>query len=233
MTSAGTGRAMVVGASRGLGLAIARELLSRGWHVVATQRSPEGTGLRDAAEAAGDLLEIETLDVVDHASVASLRTRLSHSSLDLLFVVAGVANGPEDRVDRISDEKFIQTMTTNALGPMRVIAALEDRVSPDGTIAAMSSSLGSVSLNERGTWEVYRASKAALNTLMRSYAARQTGSHRSLALVDPGFVKTDMGGSGATLSIDESVPGIVDALMARSGKPSLEYFNYKGETIPW
>jgi NAD(P)-dependent dehydrogenase (short-subunit alcohol dehydrogenase family) len=97
----------------------------------------------------------------------------------------------------------------------------------------MSSSLGSVALNETGGWEDYRASKAALNTLMRSYAARHAGDGRGLALVDPGWVRTDMGGSDATLGAEESIPGVVDALAARHGQPGLRYFNYKGETVPW
>ena len=68
---------------------------------------------------------------------------------------------------------------------------------------------------------------------MRSYAARHAGERRSLALVSPGWVRTDMGGSAASLSVDQSIPGVVDALEARRGQPGLQYFNYKGETVPW
>jgi NAD(P)-dependent dehydrogenase (short-subunit alcohol dehydrogenase family) len=88
-------------------------------------------------------------------------------------------------------------------------------------------------LNESGGWEVYRASKAAVNTLMRSYAARHAGERRSLALVDPGWVRTDMGGAAANLGIEDSIPGVVYALAARAGQPGLRYFNYRGETLPW
>ena len=116
---------------------------------------------------------------------------------------------------------------------MRIIEELGTLVRPGGTIAAMSSSLGSVALNDRGGWEVYRASKAALNTLMRSYAVRHGGDGRSLAPVDPGWVRTDMGGSGASLSMEESIPGVADALEAHAGQQTLRYFNYRGETVPW
>ena len=68
---------------------------------------------------------------------------------------------------------------------------------------------------------------------MRSYAARHAADQRGLALVDPGWIRTDMGGSDASLSVEESIPGIVDALAARHGQPGLQYFNYKGETVPW
>jgi NAD(P)-dependent dehydrogenase (short-subunit alcohol dehydrogenase family) len=203
--------ALIIGASRGLGLALTREWLSRGWTV----------------------FMIEQLELTDLAALKALGERLSGLELDLLFVNAGVANGAGDRVDQVSTEEFTRVMVTNALSPMRIIEKLGELVRPNGTIAVMSSSLGSVSLNEKGGWEVYRASKAALNTLMRSYAVRHASDGRSLALVDPGWVRTDMGGSAASLSIEESIPGVADALAARHGQPGLRYFNYKGETVPW
>jgi NAD(P)-dependent dehydrogenase (short-subunit alcohol dehydrogenase family) len=231
MPVAKPGTALVVGASRGLGLALSREWLSRGWSVIATVRGSSHTDLHKVAEQSAGRLAIEQLEVTAPDAVNALRKRLSGSQINLLFVNAGVSLGAGDRVDSISTEEFNRIMVTNALSPMRIIEALGDLVRPEGTIAAMSSSLGSVSLNESGGWEVYRASKAALNTLMRSYAVRHAG--RNLALVDPGWVRTDMGGPQANLSIEESIPGVVDALEARAGKPGLRYFNYRGETVPW
>jgi NAD(P)-dependent dehydrogenase (short-subunit alcohol dehydrogenase family) len=225
--------ALIIGASRGLGLALAREWLSRGWTVIATARGTARTGLHETAEASDGRLRVEQLEMTDPRAVKALRERLSGCTLDLLFVNAGVANGPADRVDQISTEEFVRLMVTNALSPMRVVEELGPLVRPGGTIAAMSSSLGSVSLNERGGWEVYRASKAALNTLMRSYAARHEGDRRGFVLVDPGWVRTEMGGPAATLSPEESIPGVADALAMRAGKPGLRYLNYRGETVPW
>jgi NAD(P)-dependent dehydrogenase (short-subunit alcohol dehydrogenase family) len=224
---------LIIGASRGLGLALAQEWLKRGWNVIATVRTPGQPGPRGLAEASGWRLRIETLEMTDIAAVRALRERLAGQDLDVLFVNAAVANGPDERVDQVTTEEFTRIMVTNTLSPMRVVETLGDLVRPDGTIAVMSSALGSVSLNETGRWEVYRASKAALNTLMRSYAARNVGNERSLALVSPGWVRTDMGGADASLSIEESIPGVVDALAARRGQPGLQYFNYKGETVPW
>jgi NAD(P)-dependent dehydrogenase (short-subunit alcohol dehydrogenase family) len=224
---------LIIGASRGLGLALTLEWLSRDWTVIATARSASQAGLQEAAAASDGRLMIEKLEMTDIAAVNALRDRLSGRELDLLFVNAGVANGPDDRVDQVTTEEFNRIMVTNALSPMRIVEKLGDLVRPGGTIAVMSSSMGSVALNEMGGWEVYRASKAAMNTLMRSYAARHIGDERSLALVDPGWVRTDMGGSEANLSMEESIPGVVDALAARRGQPGLRYFNYKGETVPW
>ena len=225
--------ALIIGASRGLGLALAREWLSRGWTVIATARGTRHTGLQETAEASGGRLLIEQLEMTDTDAVKALRERLSGRELDLLFVNAGVANGPNERVDRISTDEFTRVMVTNALSPMRIVEELGELVRLDGMIAAMSSGLGSVALNDRGGWEVYRASKAALNTLMRSYAARHAGDRRSLALVDPGWVRTEMGGPTASLGIEDSIPSVADALAAQAGQPGLRYFNYLGETVPW
>jgi NAD(P)-dependent dehydrogenase (short-subunit alcohol dehydrogenase family) len=97
----------------------------------------------------------------------------------------------------------------------------------------MSSVLGSVAENQTGGWEVYRASKAALNTLMRSFAARHAGDPRSLIVMAPGWVRTDMGGPQAHLAIGESIPRVIDVIAAQSGKPGLSYLDYRGETVRW
>jgi NAD(P)-dependent dehydrogenase (short-subunit alcohol dehydrogenase family) len=97
----------------------------------------------------------------------------------------------------------------------------------------MSSDLGSVADNTRGSWEVYRASKAALNMLMRSFAARHIDGTRAMVIVAPGWVRTDMGGPEATLGIEESIPRVVDMLIDQSGKPGLRYLNYRGEVVRW
>ena len=124
-------------------------------------------------------------------------------------------------------------MVTNALSPMRVVETLQDVVPPTGAIAIMSSGQGSVSNNETGAHEVYRASKAALNTLMRSFAARHREDPRTLLLLAPGWVRTDMGGPKARLSIEESIPNLVKVVNAQQGKGGLQYLDYLGRVVPW
>jgi len=225
--------ALIIGASRGLGLAMAAEYLKRGWHVVGTVRGTAKTGLHELAAQSKGKLEIESIDIADDKQIAALRKRLDGRSFDLLFVNSGVANGPGDRVGDTSTEEFTRVMVTNALGPIRVIESFETLVPKSGMIGVMSSGLGSVADNTSGGWEVYRASKAALNTLMRSFAASHADDPRAMIIMTPGWVRTDMGGSNASLGIEDSIPRVVDVLMAQAGKPGLRFLNYRGETNRW
>jgi NAD(P)-dependent dehydrogenase (short-subunit alcohol dehydrogenase family) len=232
-TQATSSRILLIGASRGLGLALAQEWARSGWQVTATVRSPHRTKLHDLADRWPGRIEIETVDVTVAEQIAALRTRLAHRTFDLLFVNAGVTNQPEGTVAETSTEEFVRVMVTNALGPLRVIEALQDHVEAAGTIGVMSSGQGSVANNESGGHEVYRGSKAALNTFLRSYAARHRDERRSLILMAPGWVRTEMGGPDARLSLDDSIPNIVETIDGLRAQPGLHYVDYRGQTVPW
>jgi NAD(P)-dependent dehydrogenase (short-subunit alcohol dehydrogenase family) len=231
--SAPGGRVLLIGASRGLGLALAKEWARDGRQVVATVRGSGRTPLHDLADECGGRIEVETLDVTEPAQIAALHERLAGRVFDLLFVNAGVTNRAEDTVAQTPTDEFVRVMVTNALSPLRVIEALQDHVEPAGTIGVMSSGQGSVANNERGGHEVYRGSKAALNTFMRSYAARHDGEARSLVLMAPGWVRTGLGGPSARLSTDESIPNVVKTLDSLQGRPGLHYVDYLGRTVAW
>jgi NAD(P)-dependent dehydrogenase (short-subunit alcohol dehydrogenase family) len=124
-------------------------------------------------------------------------------------------------------------MVTNALAPMRIIETFQDLVTDQGTIAAMSSGQGSISRNDRGDFEVYRASKSALNQLMRSYAARHRGQTRALPLIAPGWVQTALADPGARMTVEESVSGVVDTIEADQPIGELRFVDYQNQTIPW
>jgi NAD(P)-dependent dehydrogenase (short-subunit alcohol dehydrogenase family) len=225
--------ALLIGASRGLGCALAAEYLERGWHVVATARAASNTQLHDRVEKSGGRLEIETVDINLPDQVAALHARLAGRMFQLLFVNAGVTNDHQETIADVSTDEFVRVMVTNTLSPMRFVETFQDLVVSTGTLGVMSSGQGSVANNESGKHEVYRASKAALNTLMRSFAARHAGETRTLLLMAPGWVRTDMGGPHARLSIQDSIPNLVDTIDAQQGKGGLQYLDYLGHKVPW
>jgi NAD(P)-dependent dehydrogenase (short-subunit alcohol dehydrogenase family) len=225
--------ALIIGASRGLGYALAAEYLARGWQVTATVRGPRQTDLHHLANDSGGRLVVEAVDITVPEEVAALHDRLAQTTFDLLFVNAGVTNGPGETVADVSTDTFIRLMVTNALSPMRVVEALQDLVPPHGTIAVMSSGQGSIANNDKGGFEVYRASKSALNQLMRSFAARHAGDPHTLLLMAPGWVQTDLGGPAAPLTIGQSIPGVADTIEAQAAKGGLQYLDYQGQTVCW
>jgi NAD(P)-dependent dehydrogenase (short-subunit alcohol dehydrogenase family) len=200
--------------------------------VIGTVRGAERTELHDLADSSDGRLVVEQLDITEPKQISALRERLTGRELDLLFVNAGVTRGNVP-IGEVSTEMFTDVLVTNALSPLRVIESLRPLVTPTGTIGVMSSRQGSLTLNTRGGQDAYRASKSALNQLMRSYAARYADAAHTLILMSPGWVKTDLGGPGAMLTIDESIPGVAATIDAQSGKPGLQFLDYQGETVPW
>lgn len=225
-------KALIIGASRTIGLAITTEFARRGWDVVATVRSGHPTALQDAADEAGHSIRVEHLDITDPEQIDALRGRLDGTEFDLLFISAGITD--EDKpIAEVPTDVFVDVMVTNALSPMRVVEGLRELVAADGTIGVMSSRQGSVSFNTRGGHEVYRASKSALNQLMRSYAARRQDDSRTLLLLHPGWVKTDLGGPGAQLTVEQSARGVVDTLEQHAGEAGLQFLDYQNQVVPW
>ncbi len=223
--------ALIVGASRGLGLALAKEWLGRGWRVIATNRG-NAPGLDALHARFRDQLEIERADIRDSSSVRDLGARLQRRQLDVLFVNAGVARSNDKTPLDAPEQDFVDMMLTNALSPVRTVELLENLVRDKGVIAIMTSELGSIA-DSTGFWPLYSSSKAALNMLMKGYAAHRPDDPRALLLVAPGWVRTEMGGDEATLSIEESIPHVVDMVEANRGKPGLRYVDRFNRPLRW
>ncbi len=225
---------LLIGASRGIGLAMAAEFLQRGWRVVGTVRGQARTGLHDLADAQPERLAVECADINQPEQLHALRERLAGRRFEILFVNAGTVNPhPDQTMTELATEEFVRVMLTNALGPLRALEILGDLVAPAGLLGLMSSGQGSVSNNQQGGRALYRASKAALNMLMRCHAARLAGDSRSLLLLAPGWIRTELGGPDAPFTLEQTVPDIVDRLLEQRGKPGLRYLDRLGATVPW
>ena len=235
MTSSPLPTVLVAGASRGLGLALVEEYLRRGWRVIATVRGAPPATLAALLDTHGDRLGIEHLDIASGEDIAALRRRLDGQAIDLLFVNAGLA--PENRnadAASIGDTEFARVMATNVLGPMRMLEAFDALVPANGILAVMSSRLGSIAENEIDLgWAVYRSSKVALNQMLRSFANARAGAGRTVLAVAPGWVRTAMGGADAPLTVDQSIPRVVDVVASHAGVPGAHFVNYEGDMVPW
>lgn len=227
--------ALVVGASRGLGLGLAAELQHRGWNVVATVRDEAGERrLEKLAKKPGGEVRVEHLDINDDRQIAALRRRLDGLEFELVFVNAGIS--PKGRSDAATAtrEEAAAVFMTNAVSPLRIAHAFLDRVREGpGIVAFMSSGLGSVANKTDSYSELYSASKAALNSLSRSLAASLGRRRVTVLAIAPGWVRTDMGGRGAPLSVEESARGIVDVLESRAGTGHHGFVDYRGRDVEW
>ena len=201
--------------------------------MLGTVRAP-GTLLQDLATERPGLVEIEMLDMTDHDQILTARDRLADRLFDIVFINGGVATrAPEATMVGVSTDEFVHVMVTNVLGVMRAVEAFGVLARPGGVIGVMSSGQGSIANNTNGVNDVYRASKAALNQAMASYAGRHAGDGKALVLMAPGWIRTELGGMNAPFSVEDAMPQIVDVLIAQLDAPGLRYIDRNGQTVPW
>lgn len=214
----------ILGASRGIGLGLAEEFARRGWRVIASERSHS-----DALHAL-EGVDVVTADVTDPASYAALG--LADGSLDAVVINAGVSGARHQSADRASAAEVAEVMMTNAFGPARAGRALLPRLKRGGTLAFMSSLMGSVA-DSSGGYELYRSSKAALNMLAKGIAEQEAKARDAAVLsLHPGWVQTDMGGPHATLTVNQSVTGLADVI-AGAGGAGYRFVDYTGKALPF
>jgi NAD(P)-dependent dehydrogenase (short-subunit alcohol dehydrogenase family) len=231
------GKILLVGASRGLGLGLAKSFAAHGWIVVATERKSPGAGdLAAAMAAAAGRIRTEFVDINDPQAVQRLRVQLAGELFDVIFIVAGISDkDPTRPLHEVPLEEAIQVFVSNAYSPIAFAEAFFDLLKPHGTLAIMTSRMGSLTLVSTatdGSWEVYRASKAALNMLTRCFHQRHQDG-RTILLMHPGWVKTDMGGKDAPVDLETSVEGLYATLTKWHGSGKQAFLDYQGNELPW
>lgn len=217
-------RVLVTGANRGIGLELARQLKEAGWDVIAAcrHRSPEieGIGVR-----------IEELDVSDDASVRALGERLRGIDLDLLINNAGILH--DDGLAPLEVDKIRRQFEVNALGPLKVTAALLDNLKAGSKVVIVSSRMGSIGDNTSGGSYGYRMSKAAVNAAGVSLAHDLRERGIIVLIVHPGYVRTELTGGKGLIDPPESARGIL-ALVERAGPEDSGTFRHvNGDRLPW
>ncbi|ROL71513.1 short-chain dehydrogenase [Pseudomonas chlororaphis] len=222
--------ALIIGASRGLGLGLVQRLLEDGWQVTATVRNPHKA---EALQALGKV-QIEQLDMDDQQAVIALNQKLKDQVFDLLFVNAGV-KGPDNQLPGHATQAEVgQLFFTNAVAPINLAQRFAGQIRQgSGVLAFMSSVLGSVTMPDAPELALYKASKAALNSMTNSFISQLGEQKLTVLSLHPGWVKTDMGGEGADIDVETSTRGLIAQVNAYTGKGGHHFVNYKGETIPW
>ena len=227
-------RYVVTGANRGLGLEFVRQLCAKGDQIEASCREPqEAAELDQIAEGSEGRVRVRALDVADADSVARFVEALE-GPIDVLINNAGVypKGGEPGSFDW---DAFARGFEVNAIAPLRLADALCDRVAAGsgGVIMSVTSQMGSIEDNTSGGSYAYRASKAALNMLMRSFARDVAARGVTAFVVHPGWVKTDMGGPRARLTVEQSVQGMLSVLGDATQRTAGRFMNWDGSEIAW
>jgi len=236
-------RSLVTGANRGLGLEFVRQLLARGDRVVATCRQPgKATALNALAGEHPGRLHVLPLDVADPRAIAELQRELllladDGDRLDLLVNGAGVLHSGE-RFGSVSALNLDDSFRTNAMGPFLLTQALATRLADAGSgqgarVANITSQLGSIASTTRFGTPSYDISKAAQNmaTALLAAALRERGI--VVVALHPGWVQTDMGGAGATVTPQQSVSGLLRVLDGLKPSDSGRFLDWRGDPLPW
>jgi NAD(P)-dependent dehydrogenase (short-subunit alcohol dehydrogenase family) len=227
---------LITGASRGLGLEFTRQYLAEGWAVIAGCRNPgAASGLRDLAAKSKNALTVVEIDVTDGASVQRAAGRLQGRAIDVLVNGAGVYGASGQKLGSLDYEDWRQVLEVNLLGPARVCEAFLDSVerSDRRLIVTITSGMGSLADNTSGGSILYRTSKAAVNMLMRASAIDLQARGITCIVVNPGWVKTDMGGPNAKLSPEESIQAMRRLIAKLGPEDSGKFYNYDGREYPW
>ena len=228
--------ALITGANRGLGLEFARQYLSDGWRVYAACRDPASASkLRRLAEQGDDELRILAMDVTDAASVHAAAAQLDGQAIDLLLNNAGIIGPRGQTIGKIDYKAWAEVLAVNTMGPMRVSEAFVEHVarSDRKLIVTFTSGMGSIADNTSGGSIVYRSSKAAVNMVMRSLAIDLAPRGITCVVVNPGWVRTDMGGPNATSEPSESISALRRLIATLGPEQSGKFFNHTGREYPW
>lgn len=218
---------LITGANRGLGLEFVRQYAADGWRVLACVRDPL------AGRAASDAgAEVYVADVTDDSSIRRLKTSLAGVPIDIVLNNAGIY-GENQEFGGIDVEGFLRVVRTNTVAPLKMAEAFADQLSGRKIIAAVSSKMGSMADNTSGGSYAYRASKAALNMVIKGLAVDLATSGAIALALSPGWVRTDMGGPTAPLDAQTAVAGMRQTIAGASSKDSGKFLHCDGTELPW
>jgi len=224
---------LITGANRGIGLEFAKQYAAEGAHVIACCRAPnKAEALNALAKTAR--AEVMVLDVTSPKSVAGLKSALAGRPIDIVINNAGVGGPRNEAKGTIDFDAWVETLKTNSVAPMLVSLALHDNLKAGKLkkLITITSMMGSIA-NHGGGAYAYRASKAAVNSVMHGRSKEWAKDGIAVGIYHPGWVKTDMGGASAPVTPEESVKGLRAQIARLSASNSGAYLDYAGKEIAW
>jgi NAD(P)-dependent dehydrogenase (short-subunit alcohol dehydrogenase family) len=220
---------LVVGASRGIGLEFARQYTADGARVIATHRSPAAAAPLRSLGA-----KPVALDLLDEHALAGFTDQLAGEKIDVMILNAGLYGPRTSAIAAPGGLDFDAVMQTNVRAPMQLISMLAPNlVAARGKLAVISSRMGSISLMTSTAGWLYRASKAAVNSALRSTSLELGPQGVVCIAFHPGWVRTDMGGAGADIDASASVAGMRRVLATANDSSNGKFLNYNGEQLAW
>jgi NAD(P)-dependent dehydrogenase (short-subunit alcohol dehydrogenase family) len=230
-------KVLITGANRGIGLEFATQYAEAGWRVFACARDPEqAERLQQLAAYHTDQLSLHTLDISDFAQINQLAAELGDQEIDLLINNAGIYADSRSRgFGATNYEAWMQAFEVNTMAPLKMAEAFGEAIarSQHKKIINLTSKMGSIAENTSGGCYLYRSSKAALNMVTKSLALDLAPRGIVAAVLHPGWVKTDMGGPNALITVQQSVTGMRQVIERLTPKHSGQFYAYDGKAIPW
>lgn len=222
---------LITGANRGIGLSLVKNYLAQGWQVHTTYRSEKSS--QDLLELEGNNLTCHPLDVTDYQGLSEFANALP--ALDVLINNAGYYGPKGYGFGNTDIDEWRKVLEINTIAPLKLVEALFPNLQKGQLkkIACISSKVGSMTENTSGGGYIYRSSKAALNSVVKSLSNDLSGQDFTVLALHPGWVQTEMGGPNALIDTQTSAAGLVEVIESADISRSGEFINYDGTALPW
>lgn len=222
---------LITGANRGIGLSLVKNYLAQSWQVHATYRSKKSS--QDLLELEGDNLTCHPLDVTDYQGLSEFANALP--ALDVLINNAGYYGPKGYGFGNTDIDEWRKVLEINTIAPLKLVEALFPNLQRGQLkkIACLSSKVGSMTENTSGGGYIYRSSKAALNSVVKSLSNDLCSQGFTVLALHPGWVQTEMGGPNALIDTQTSAAGLVEVIKRADISRSGEFINYDGTALPW
>ncbi|QDO84165.1 SDR family oxidoreductase [Shewanella psychropiezotolerans] len=225
----------ITGANRGLGLTMVKQYLQAGWNVTACCREPEQAGELTQLLEENEPLSVFQLDVTDYQALQQLADNLQGKPIDLLINNAGYYGPKGSTLGDIDVEEWRRVFEINSIAPLKILEAFRANLKlvSSSIFAILSSKMGSMGDNTSGGAYIYRSSKAAINSVVKSLSVDLRDDNIAVVALHPGWVRTEMGGPNGLIDVQESVTGLKRVLDGLDMSQTGGFLDFRGQDIPW